>query len=75
MSRFVFCGICDTNLGVLFERDAEDDSPDVGFPTARRLLARLASATRGESRGASLGRVVASRVAQADCGRSQTVVA
>jgi hypothetical protein len=31
MSRFVFCGICDTNLGVLFERDAEDDAPTLDF--------------------------------------------
>jgi hypothetical protein len=31
MSRFVFCGICDTNLGVLFERDAEDDAPGLDF--------------------------------------------
>ena len=31
MSRFVFCGICDTNLGVLFERDVEDDSPGLDF--------------------------------------------
>ena len=31
MSRFVFCGICDTNLGVLFERDAEHDSPAFDF--------------------------------------------
>jgi hypothetical protein len=31
MSRFVFCGICDTNLGVLFERDAENDAPTLDF--------------------------------------------
>ena len=31
MSRFVLCGICDTNLGVLFERDAEDDAPGLDF--------------------------------------------
>jgi hypothetical protein len=31
MSRFVFCGICDTNLGVLFERDSEHDSPALDF--------------------------------------------
>jgi hypothetical protein len=31
MSRFVFCGICDTNLGVLFERDVGDDAPGLDF--------------------------------------------
>jgi len=31
MSRVVFCDICDTNLGVLFERDAEDDAPGLDF--------------------------------------------
>ena len=31
MSRFVFCGICDTNLGVLFERDPEEDAPELDF--------------------------------------------
>ena len=32
MSRFVFCGICDTNLGVLFAREACDASPLDFFP-------------------------------------------
>jgi hypothetical protein len=36
MSRFVFCGICDTNLGVFFERDAEDDAP--GLDSCRTTI-------------------------------------
>jgi hypothetical protein len=31
MSRFVFCDICDANLGVLFEREAEDHAPTLDF--------------------------------------------
>ena len=75
MSRFVFCGICDTNLGVLFERDVEDDSPGLDFlphddcwHVSRQQLVEDLEALH-------FGRVVASGVTQADCGRSQTVVA
>jgi hypothetical protein len=27
MSRLVFCDLCDTNLGVLFERDGDAGAP------------------------------------------------
>lgn len=31
MSRLVFCARCDTDLGVLFEREADDGSTSVDF--------------------------------------------
>jgi hypothetical protein len=57
MSRFVFCGICDTNLGVLFERDPEDDSPALDFlphddcwhVSRQQLVEDLEVLHRGES--------------------------
>ena len=57
MSRFVFCGICDTNLGVLFERDAEHDSPEFDFlphddcwhVSRQQLVEDLEALHRGES--------------------------
>jgi hypothetical protein len=57
MSRFVFCGICDTNLGVLFERDAAPDSPAFDFlphddcwhVSRQQLVEDLEALHRGES--------------------------
>jgi hypothetical protein len=57
MSRFVFCGMCDTNLGVLFERDAEDDAPGLDFlpqddcwhVSRQQLVEDLEALHRGES--------------------------
>jgi hypothetical protein len=57
MSRFVFCGICDTNLGVLFERDAEDDATGLDFlpqddcwhVSHQQLVEDLEALHRGES--------------------------
>ena len=57
MSRFVFCGICDTNLGVLFEREAIDDSPAFDFlphddcwhVSRQQLVEDLEALHRGES--------------------------
>jgi len=31
MSRLVFCDLCDANLGVLFEREADADAPTLDF--------------------------------------------
>jgi hypothetical protein len=31
MSRFVFCNLCDTNLGVMFEREDDGDGPTLDF--------------------------------------------
>ena len=31
MSRLVFCDLCDTNLGVLFEREGDADAPTLDF--------------------------------------------
>jgi hypothetical protein len=57
MSRFVFCGMCDTNLGVLFEREAEDDAPAFDFlphddcwhVSRQQLVEDLEALHRGES--------------------------
>ena len=31
MSRFVFCDLCDANLGVLFECEGDADAPTLDF--------------------------------------------
>jgi hypothetical protein len=71
MSRFVFCGICDTNLGVLFERDVEDDSPGLDFlphddcwHVSRQQLVEDLEALHSEESSLPVS-------LKADCGRSQ----
>jgi hypothetical protein len=57
MSRFVFCDICDTDLGVLFEREAKDDARTLDFlphddcwhVSRPQLVEDLEALHRGES--------------------------
>ena len=57
MSRLVVCHICDTNLGVLFEREAKDDAPTLDFlphddcwhVSRQQLVEDLDALHRGES--------------------------
>jgi hypothetical protein len=56
MSRYVFCDSCDTNLGVLFEREIADATSvdflphdDCGHLTREQLVTDLDALHRGES--------------------------
>ena len=57
MSRLVFCDLCDTNLGVLFERDGDAGAPtldllphhDCWHVTRQALVEDLEALHAGES--------------------------
>jgi hypothetical protein len=57
MSRFVFCDLCDANLGVLFEREGDTDAPTLDFMpnddcwhvSRQQLVEDLEALHRGES--------------------------
>jgi hypothetical protein len=68
MSRLVFCELCDTNLGVLFERDGDAGGPtldllphhDCWHVTRQALVEDLEALHAGESSlPVSLKRIVA----------------